>query len=91
MKWYMDNMSVRPANVRTTKILTPPSFIGSVEQYSSAGLMWNIALDGNGQPMYPGTDSCGGGCRGIATVNSDGSYSVNQECASLWTSLLKIV
>ena len=43
--------------------------------------MWNIALDGNGNPKLPGTDSCGGpGCRPLITVNSDGSYSYNQEC-----------
>ncbi|KAG5219561.1 glycoside hydrolase family protein [Salix suchowensis] len=34
-----------------------------------------------GNPKLPGTSSCGGpGCRAIVTVNSDGSYSVNQEC-----------
>ena len=43
--------------------------------------MWNIALDGNGNPKLPGTNSCGGpGCRPLITVNSDGSYSYNQEC-----------
>lgn len=57
------------------------SFIGGIQYNSHSGLMWNIALDGNGNPKLPGTDSCGGaGCRGIAQVNSDGSYSVNQEC-----------
>ncbi|PBK71630.1 glucan endo-1,6-beta-glucosidase [Armillaria solidipes] len=54
-------------------------FIGSIEHNSHSGLMWNIALDGNGDPMYPGSSSCGGGCRAIAQVNSDGSYSLNQE------------
>ncbi|KAF5392009.1 hypothetical protein D9757_003254 [Collybiopsis confluens] len=54
-------------------------FIGAVQYGASAGLMWNIALDGNGQPMLPGTDSCGGGCRGIVQINSGGSWSVNQE------------
>lgn len=42
--------------------------------------MWNIALDGNGEPRYPGTTSCSEGCRAIVQVNSDGTYSVNQEC-----------
>ncbi|KAI0299042.1 glycoside hydrolase superfamily [Multifurca ochricompacta] len=33
-----------------------------------------------GNPKLPGTNSCGGpGCRPIVTVNSDGSYSLNQE------------
>lgn len=44
--------------------------------------MWNIAADGNGNPKLPGTDSCGGpGCRPLVTVNNDGSYFLNQECA----------
>lgn len=44
--------------------------------------MWNLVLDGNGQPLLPGTDSCGGAnpCRGVVTLNSDGSYEPNQEC-----------
>ncbi len=45
-------------------------------------LMFNFALDGNGNPKLPGTSSCGGstgpGCRSIFQVNSDGSYAVNQ-------------
>jgi hypothetical protein len=45
--------------------------------------MFNIALDGNGNPMLPGTNSCGSGCRPLVTVNSDGSYSYNQECKYL--------
>jgi len=45
------------------------------------GLMWNIALDGQGNPKLPGTNSCGGpGCRALVTVNSDGSHSFNEEC-----------
>ncbi|KAG7087652.1 hypothetical protein E1B28_013600 [Marasmius oreades] len=63
IKWYMDNI-----------------FIGSVEHGSSTGLMWNIALDGNGNPKLPGTNSCGGpGCRAVVQINSDGTWSVNQE------------
>ena len=42
--------------------------------------MWNLALDGSGLPILPTTNSCGGGCRGVAQINSDGTYSVNQEC-----------
>ena len=57
--------------------------LGSVEHGSSSGLMWNIALDGNGNPKLPGTNSCGGpGCRGVVQINNDGSWSVNQECRS---------
>ncbi|KAF4609466.1 hypothetical protein D9613_012241 [Agrocybe pediades] len=67
IKWYMDNL-----------------WIGSLEHNSRSGLMWNIALDGNGNPKLPGTNSCGGsGCRPLVTVNSDGSYSFNQEFYSM--------
>ena len=49
--------------------------------------MWNFALDGSGNPKLPGTDSCAAaGCRPIVTVNSDGSYSYNQECTRLYYS-----
>ncbi|KAG7447217.1 glucan endo-1,6-beta-glucosidase [Guyanagaster necrorhizus] len=58
-------------------------FIGSITHNSHSGLMWNIALDGSGDPVYPGTDSCGGGCRPIVQVNSDGTYSLNQEFYSM--------
>ncbi|KAG2008981.1 glycosyl hydrolase family 30 [Coprinopsis cinerea AmutBmut pab1-1] len=55
-------------------------WIGSVERFSRTGLMWNIALDGAGNPKLPGTTSCGGpGCRPLVTVNNDGSYTFNQE------------
>ena len=58
------------------------SWIGALERNSRTGLMWNIALDGNGGPELPGTDSCSGrGCRALVTVNDDGSYVLNQECA----------
>ncbi|KAI0270571.1 glycoside hydrolase [Gloeopeniophorella convolvens] len=67
IKWYMDNL-----------------FIGSFEHNAQTALMWNIALDGNGNPKLPGTNSCDSpGCRPIATVNSDGSYSLNQEFYSM--------
>ncbi|KAF8209562.1 glucan endo-1,6-beta-glucosidase [Mycena galopus ATCC 62051] len=55
-------------------------WIGSLENYSQSGLMFNIALDGSGDPMLPGANSCGSGCRPIVTINGDGSYSYNQEC-----------
>ncbi|XP_006455887.1 hypothetical protein AGABI2DRAFT_188016 [Agaricus bisporus var. bisporus H97] len=67
IKWYMDNIA-----------------IGSIERSSHTGLMWNIALDGSGNPKLPGTSSCGGpGCRPLVTVNSDGTWSVNQEFYAL--------
>jgi len=55
-------------------------FIGSLTYWSRSALMWNLALDGSGNPKLPGTNSCGGpGCRPVITVNNDGSYSPNQE------------
>ena len=46
--------------------------------------MWNIAADGKGNPKLPGTKSCGGpGCHPLVTVNRNGSYAFNQECALL--------
>ncbi|KAH9922871.1 glycoside hydrolase [Epithele typhae] len=41
-------------------------FIGSIEHSSHSGLMWNLALDGNGSPMLPGTGSCGTPCRPLS-------------------------
>ncbi|KAG1737994.1 glycoside hydrolase family 30 protein [Suillus lakei] len=54
-------------------------FIGSISYGSSSGLMWNLALDGGGQPLLPGADSCRDGCRGVVQINNDGTWSVNQE------------
>ncbi|KAJ7088501.1 glycoside hydrolase family 30 protein [Mycena belliarum] len=58
-------------------------WIGSLEHFAEVGLMFNLALDGNGEPLLPGTNSCGAGCRPIVTVNSDGSFSYNQEFYAL--------
>ncbi|EPQ55645.1 glycoside hydrolase [Gloeophyllum trabeum ATCC 11539] len=63
IKWYMDNL-----------------FITGLTYHAQSGLMWNLALNGSGLPKLPGTDSCGGaGCRGVAQINGDGTWSVNQE------------
>lgn len=58
------------------------SFIGAVNHHARNAAMWNLALDGNGNPKLPGTTSCGGSdpCRGVVTINSDGTYELNQEC-----------
>ncbi|KAJ7151952.1 glycoside hydrolase family 30 protein [Mycena filopes] len=58
-------------------------WIGSLEHYAGVGLMYNLALDGNGHPVLPGTNSCASGCRPIVMVNSDGSYQYNQEFYAL--------
>jgi hypothetical protein len=51
-----------------------------VNNWAKAVLLWNIALDGNGQPQLPGTDSCQNPhCRGVVTI-SGGSYTLNEEC-----------
>lgn len=57
-------------------------FIGALEHNARTAAMWILAADGNGNPKLPGTDSCPNGCRGIVTINSDGSYGFNQE---FWT------
>ncbi|KAN0080276.1 glycoside hydrolase family 30 protein [Tylopilus felleus] len=54
-------------------------FVGSISYGSSTGLMWNLALDSTGGPVLPGSNSCTGGCRGVVQINSDGTWSVNQE------------
>ena len=60
--------------------------IGSVEHNSKIVGLWNLALNAQGQPELPGSNSCNGGvgsaCRGVVTINSDGSYELNQECES---------
>ncbi|KZP07267.1 glycoside hydrolase family 30 protein [Athelia psychrophila] len=59
-------------------------WIGAVQYGAQSGLMWNLAVNGAGLPELPGSNSCGGGgCRGVATVNADGSYSLNQEFYSM--------
>ncbi|KAF7338040.1 Glycoside hydrolase [Mycena venus] len=56
-------------------------FVGGPEHFAKSSMMWNLALDGNGKPMLPGTKSCGGPnpCRGIVQINSNGTWSLNQE------------
>ncbi|KAJ7064054.1 glycoside hydrolase family 30 protein [Mycena amicta] len=58
-------------------------WVGSVNQGVTTGLMFNIATDGSGNPILPGTNSCSGGCRPLVTVNSDGSFSYNQDFYAL--------
>jgi len=46
--------------------------------------MWNVASQSDGGPKLPGTTSCGGkGCRPIVTINSNGTYALNQEFYSM--------
>jgi O-glycosyl hydrolase len=54
-------------------------FIGGPDAGARSSFMWNLALDGTGKPMLPGANSCGSPCRGVVQINSDGTWSVNQE------------
>ncbi|KAF7358940.1 Glycoside hydrolase family 30 protein [Mycena sanguinolenta] len=74
---------ISPTRLTGEKWYMDNLWIGSLEHYSQSGLMFNLALDGNGNPILPGTNSCPSGCRPLVTINSDGSYSYNQEFYSL--------
>ncbi|KAK2462621.1 hypothetical protein APHAL10511_005354 [Amanita phalloides] len=58
-------------------------FIGSVQNWARVALMWNLALDGSGNPMLPGAGSCNypnnQHCRPVVSVSKDGSYSFTQD------------
>ena len=55
-------------------------FIGGPENWGRTSMMWNYALNSVGQPILPGSNSCGGGCRGVVTIPGDGGFSLNEEC-----------
>ncbi|KAH9920959.1 glycoside hydrolase superfamily [Fomitopsis serialis] len=59
--------------------------IGTVNNFARNAAFWNLVLDGSGGPKLPGTSSCGGKnqCRGVITLNSDGSYTRNPEFYAL--------
>ncbi|TBU31803.1 glycoside hydrolase [Dichomitus squalens] len=57
--------------------------IGAPEHSAKTGMLWTLTLDGNGQPETPGSDSCSTPCRPVVTINSDGSYTFNQEFYAL--------
>ncbi|THH30033.1 hypothetical protein EUX98_g4142 [Antrodiella citrinella] len=58
-------------------------YIGAIQHNARTALEWNIALDGNGQPELPGSNSCGNPpCRGIVTISGT-SYTLNQEFYSM--------
>ncbi|KAI5118210.1 hypothetical protein M0805_004700 [Coniferiporia weirii] len=54
-------------------------FIGGLQHWAQSGLMWNIAVDPEGNPKLPGATSCGNGCRGVVQISSDGKVQLNQE------------
>lgn len=49
--------------------------IGSIRNWSKSVLLWNLALDNNDGPQNSGCTNC----RGVVTVNSDGSYTEEVE------------
>ncbi|KAJ7632907.1 glycoside hydrolase superfamily [Roridomyces roridus] len=61
------------------KWLTDNLFVGGPEHFGKSSMMWNLALDGNGLPKFPGSKSCGTPCRGVVQINADGTWSLNQE------------
>lgn len=72
-----------PQKPKALEIDCGRSYTGSIMNGARAVLMWNVALDGNGQPLLPGTNSCQGSpCRGVVTING-GSYTLNEECELL--------
>jgi len=54
-------------------------FIGAITDNAGTAAMWNLALDSNGGPFLSGSDSCSTACRGVIQINSDGTWSPNQE------------
>ncbi|KIJ52416.1 glycoside hydrolase family 30 protein [Sphaerobolus stellatus SS14] len=56
-------------------------FIGAPENWARTVMMWNHALDGQGNSLLPGTKICGGGYR-VATISS-GSFDMNEEYYAL--------
>ncbi|KIK60957.1 glycoside hydrolase family 30 protein [Collybiopsis luxurians FD-317 M1] len=47
-------------------------------QNTATGMMWLLASADNGKATYPGSDSCGNGCRGVSTVTTS-KVTPNQE------------
>ena len=82
-QWYMDNMYDYCRALCHIIDFTTHRFIGAVENNAKSALMWNLALDPQGNPKYPGTSSCKEGCRGVVTIYPDGTWGVNQECMSV--------
>jgi glucosylceramidase len=55
-------------------------FIGATRNWAKTALLWNLALDPNGNPHLNGCS----GCRGVVTVdNSTGAITFNEEFYSL--------
>lgn len=55
-------------------------FIGTTEHNSMSVLMWNLALDGNGDPELPSSSSCNPPCRPIGMLYHHSSGSGAHTC-----------
>ncbi|THH09659.1 hypothetical protein EW145_g1844 [Phellinidium pouzarii] len=54
-------------------------FIGGPQHWSQSGLMWNLAVDTDGNPKLAGVTSCASGCRGVLQITSSGQSELSQE------------
>jgi len=54
------------------------TIIGPLRNGSTGSLYWSLAQDGNGGPHLSSSDACQT-CRGMITVNADGSYTPSQD------------
>ena len=65
------------------------NIMGPLRFGSRGSLYWSLAMDPNGNPHYGGAAACGT-CRGMITVNSDGSFSPSQDYY-FWAQFSKFV
>jgi len=67
-EWDNDFASVLVGNLQNL-------FIGSVRNWAKTVLLWNLALDENGEPHEGGCE----GCRGVVTIDQTGMITCNVE------------
>jgi len=65
------------------------TLIGPLRNGSRGSLYWTLAQDPNGNPHLGGTDACQN-CRGMITVNADGSFQPSQDFY-FWAQFSKFV
>ncbi|KAF8315939.1 glycoside hydrolase [Clavulina sp. PMI_390] len=61
------------------KWMTNGMWIGAPNNWAGTAAMWSLAAEPNGDPLLPGTTSCGQGCRGVMSVTANTSWEANQE------------
>jgi hypothetical protein len=59
--------------------LTSNRFVGSTSYNSRTVLFWNLALQADGSPELPGSDSCNPGCRPVVSIDNN-QWFLNEEC-----------